>query len=112
MRQGLCFAFHLTLRENKFEKNLSIMSDWEDDDAPPEGFRGNSEKVVQNNTYSNSRDSRTNNNFQRRKYNNPALTEYITIQIGTKDIGKLIGRGGSNIRELRDATGCQVIRYY
>ena len=87
------------------------MSDWEDDDAPPEGFRGSSEKVVQNSTYSNSRDSRTNNNFQRRKYTNPALTEYITIQIGRQDIGKLIGRGGSNIRELRDATGCQVIRF-
>lgn len=32
-----------------------------------------------------------------------------TIQVDDRDIGKIIGRGGMNIRDLQDGTGCRII---
>jgi len=39
----------------------------------------------------------------------PNRNAELVFQIGKMDVGKLIGRGGSSIKELRDATGCQVL---
>merc|ERR1739848_635384 len=55
-----------------------------------------------------SRRSRPRPSYQRQKYNNSVMMESLTMQISKSHVGKLIGRGGSNIRELREATGCRI----
>jgi len=90
--------------------------DWDDDDtAPPSGYTGGTASPTEFSSNSNrpynprdSRRSRPRPSYQRQKYNNSVMMESLTMQISKFHVGKLIGRGGSNIRELREATGCRI----
>ena len=75
--------------------------DWDDDDtAPPSGYTGGTASTTEfssnsNRPYNPPRDSgRSRPNYQRQKYNNPAMMESLTMQISKFHVGKLIGRGG------------------
>ena len=45
------------------------------------------------------------------EYFNPPLEEYLSweVEIPTHVGGKIIGKAGRNVKELRDKTGCKVI---
>ena len=47
--------------------------------------------------------------MQRRKIlRTPVLIHVMCSQISSRDTGKLIGKGGSTIRELKQKSGCQI----
>ena len=96
-------------------KNLIIMSDWEDNDGPE--TQQNAKLALQeflnpggtvNNNYqtgSSGSGGKTGNGYKR----NMTFDTTMTLSIPKSDVGRLIGRGGSHIKELRQATGCQVL---
>ncbi|XP_017884968.1 probable ATP-dependent RNA helicase DDX43 [Ceratina calcarata] len=65
-------------------------------------------------TYSRRNDRGNNRNDYRKReytnssYNDQQSTDKFMIQIDTEKVGKLIGRGGSNIRDLQDKTGTRI----
>ena len=46
---------------------------------------------------------------QSNQYNQSSTGEEITLQIQTNRIGKLIGRGGSQVKEFQSDSGCRIV---
>ena len=74
--------------------------DWDDGDCALDNARG--QQALQEYLQ---KPKRQNNNFLEKAGDGPNLS----FPISSNDTGKLIGRAGSRINELRKATGCKVI---
>jgi hypothetical protein len=81
--------------------------DWDEDDSVPTGFTG--QRLTEQESSKYTRNYGFGDNQRRGPRPRNPNDERLIFQIASKDTGKLIGRAGSRIKELKEQTGCQVI---
>ena len=93
--------------ESRYDRNES-RSDRNESRSDRNFTRNNDDRDSRYNQNSRSDDRRNVDQHQQNSFQGPSASNTLTIRVASKEVGRVIGKGGSKIKELQEQSGARI----